>query len=97
MCRGGRHRWWGWCVFNYDDFSESAIAVDLLNFAVADSILMCAFPFASGHWWGGHAAWTKWVCVDIIERLVGIVAEDLRRQVVKRRLHRLSSCERRGG
>jgi hypothetical protein len=41
-------------IFNDYDFTDPAFLVDLLNFAVAHSILMWALPLARSNWRSGH-------------------------------------------
>lgn len=54
MCgSGGDGRWRG-RILNDDDFPESAVTVNLLDFAVVDGELMGAFALAGGDWRGGH-------------------------------------------
>jgi len=92
---GGRWRdggWW-WSVLDYDDLSKMTIAVDFLDLAVADCVLMGAFPLPRRHGRSRDGAGTT--LVDGIEGLVGVLSEELGRQCVYCR-HCLCCCIRRG-
>jgi len=84
-------RWWR-RVLDYDDLSEAAVAIDFLDFAVADGILMGAFPLPRRHGRSRDGAGTA----DAIERLVSVLSEELGRQCVDCR-HCLCRRIRRGG
>jgi hypothetical protein len=84
-------RWWRG-ILDYNDFSEAAIAVDLLNLAVADGVLMGAFPLPHRPGRSRDGAGTA----DAVERLVSVLGEELGRQRVDRR-HCLGRRIRRGG
>lgn len=93
---GGRWRdsgWW-WGVLDYDDLPETTATVDLLDLAVADGVLMGAFPLPRRHGRSRDGAGTA--LADAIEGLVGVLCEELGRQCVDCR-HCLCGCIRRGG
>jgi hypothetical protein len=96
MSRSRGHGWRRRSILDDDDFPQSTIAVQFLHLTIANSILVCAFAFAGRHGWSRHCAWTR-VGIYTIQRMTGVaVCQQLWWQLVHH-LHRLDSCERRGG
>lgn len=77
-----------------EEFTQPAVAVDLLDLAVVDRVLLHPLALA---WWdgrGGHGA--EIGVVSTGERCVRVLREHWRREL-HRSLHRLCRCGRRGG
>lgn len=97
MRRGGGNGRWRWCIFDHDDLSQSASVVDLLNFAVADGVLVRSLALTCRHWRSGDGVGIAVDPAVETECGVGVWWKQRRRRVLHRSLHGGCRCRGRGG